>query len=218
MNRRHEPRSSARGPTGRPCRSCPDPSAGLKQIIGKITASGARVILCTPSVIGEKPDGGNSLDRLLDAYSDISRQVAKETKVPLCDLRKAFLDYLKEHNPDKKESGVLTSDRVHLNEVGNRFVAEVMLHGVASLSIRHGQHGAGQHAEGRTMRKTGAQNAHHRCRVPKIHARHGLDCWGRAPRVHATHLLGLGRVGQEKACRQGAYRREGASSNWKGHG
>jgi isoamyl acetate esterase len=100
---------------------------GLKDIIGKIKDTGANVLLCTPSVIGEKIDGGNKLDAQLDDYSVISRKVAKEMKVPLCDLRKEFLAYLKKNNADNKEKGVLTGDRVHLNEAGNRFVADVML-------------------------------------------------------------------------------------------
>jgi isoamyl acetate esterase len=100
---------------------------GLKDIIGKIKDGGARVVLCTPSVIGEKKDGGNSLDAKLDEYSDISRKVAKDTKVQLCDLRKAFGDHLKKNNPDNKEKGILTGDRVHLNEAGNALVAATML-------------------------------------------------------------------------------------------
>jgi isoamyl acetate esterase len=100
---------------------------GLKEIIGKITDSGARVLLCTPSVIGEKIGGANKLDPKLDEYADVSRSVAKETKVPLCDLRKAFQDYLKEHNAKNEEKGLLTGDRVHLNDAGNKFVAETIL-------------------------------------------------------------------------------------------
>jgi lysophospholipase L1-like esterase len=100
---------------------------GLKDIIGKIQTGGARVLLCTPSVIGEKTDGGNSLDAKLDDYAAISRKVAKDTKVPVCDLRQAFVDHLKKNNPENKASGILTSDRVHLNEAGNRLVAETML-------------------------------------------------------------------------------------------
>ena len=34
--------------------------AGLREIIGKIKDSGARVVLCTPSVIGEKKNGKNT--------------------------------------------------------------------------------------------------------------------------------------------------------------
>jgi lysophospholipase L1-like esterase len=100
---------------------------GLKEIIQKIHDAGSKVILCTASVIGEKHDGSNKLDTMLDEYCDLSRKIAAETKVQLLDLRKAFLDYSKAHNKDNKEAGVLTSDRVHLNAAGNRFVANQML-------------------------------------------------------------------------------------------
>lgn len=101
--------------------------AGLKEVIGKITDSGAKVILCTPTVIGEKKDGGNKLDKQLDEFADISRNVAKELKLPLCDLRKAFVDHLKENNKDDKASGILTGDTVHLTAAGNKLVADTML-------------------------------------------------------------------------------------------
>lgn len=102
-------------------------AAGLKEVIGKCQAAGARVVLCTPSVIGEKKDGANSLDAKLDEYSEVSRGLAKELKLTLCDLRKEFLDHLKAKNSENAERGLLTSDRVHLNEAGNKFVAEAML-------------------------------------------------------------------------------------------
>jgi lysophospholipase L1-like esterase len=104
---------------------------GLKEIIGKIQSAGASVVLCTPTVIGEKTGGGNKADTRLDEYSDISRKIAKDLKLPLCDLRKAFVDNLKESNKENKERGVLTSDTVHLNEAGNRVVAETMLKTIA---------------------------------------------------------------------------------------
>jgi lysophospholipase L1-like esterase len=102
-------------------------AAGLKDIIKQIQDGGARVILCTPSVIGEKKPGTNKLDAKLDEYSDISRAVAKDAKVPLCDLRKAFQDHETANNKDDRDQGVLTGDRVHLNEAGNRLVADAML-------------------------------------------------------------------------------------------
>jgi lysophospholipase L1-like esterase len=101
--------------------------AGLRDVIKRCQAADARVILCTPSVIGEKNDGSNTNDAKLDEYSDISRAVAKDLKVPVCDLRKLFQAYEKDHNADNKESGVLTGDRVHLNDAGNKFVADAML-------------------------------------------------------------------------------------------
>jgi lysophospholipase L1-like esterase len=101
--------------------------AGLKEVIAKIQKAGANVILCTPTVIGEKNDGSNRNDSKLDEYADVSRRVAREMKIPLCDLRKAFIAYLKEHNSKNQEKGILTTDRVHLNDAGNKLVAETML-------------------------------------------------------------------------------------------
>jgi lysophospholipase L1-like esterase len=97
--------------------------AGLRDLIEKISSAGAKIVLCTPSTIGEKTDGSNKLDPMLEEYAAISRKVAADTGVTLCDLRKAFLSYLKENNPENKERGVLTSDGVHLNAAGNQFVA-----------------------------------------------------------------------------------------------
>jgi lysophospholipase L1-like esterase len=102
-------------------------AAGLKDIIGQLQKAGATVVLCTPTVIGEKKDGANSQDARLDQYADLSRALAKKMKLPLCDLRKAFVDHLKGHNPENADKGILTSDRVHLNEAGDKFVADTML-------------------------------------------------------------------------------------------
>jgi lysophospholipase L1-like esterase len=97
--------------------------AGLRDLISRIHDGGAEVLLCTPSVVGEKADGTNALDPMLDEYSEISRRVAAANNIALCDLRKAFLQELKEKNKGNQDKGVLTRDGVHLNDVGNRFVA-----------------------------------------------------------------------------------------------
>ena len=110
-----------------------DFESGLKDLIAKITANGARVILCTATVIGEKTDGSNKLDTMLEEYCAISRKVAEDTKTPLCDLHKAFMNYLKVNNNNNLEKGVLTADRVHLNDAGNKLVAETML---VSLGVK----------------------------------------------------------------------------------
>ncbi len=114
--------------------SIEDFEAGLKDMISKINSAGARVILCTPTVIGEKVDGTNTYDKMLDEYSDVSRKVAKETNSQLLDLRKAFMNYLKVHNPDNFEKGILTSDTVHLNNNGNIVLAGLMLE---ALNVPH---------------------------------------------------------------------------------
>jgi lysophospholipase L1-like esterase len=102
-------------------------SSGLKDVIGRCKEAGATVVLCTPTVIGEKKEGANRQDARLDQYADISRGLAKELKLPLCDLRKAFIDYIKDHNPKNEDKNILTNDTVHLNQAGDKFVAETML-------------------------------------------------------------------------------------------
>ena len=96
---------------------------GLRKIIRSIHKSGSKVVLATPTVIGEKAKGENPLDEMLEEYAAVSRKVAKEEKAILCDLRAAFVDYLGVFNPKNLEKGILTADGVHLNEMGNILVA-----------------------------------------------------------------------------------------------
>jgi lysophospholipase L1-like esterase len=96
--------------------------AGLKDMIAKIKQAGARVIVASPSVIGEKTGGGNELDAKLDEYAAICRKVATDTGSQFCDIRKAFVDHLQAHNKDNKESGILTTDRVHVSEMSTCLV------------------------------------------------------------------------------------------------
>jgi lysophospholipase L1-like esterase len=95
-------------------------------IINKLKQKNIKVVLCTPAVIGEKLNGGNELDGELDKYSDIIRSLASKNGLPLVDLRKRFLEYNQKNNPGNAESGILTTDRVHLNEKGNQLVADEM--------------------------------------------------------------------------------------------
>jgi len=102
-------------------------------IIKKLQAKNCKVILATPAVIGERTDFSNELDGDLNKYSTLIRGLAEKNKLPLVDLRKAFLDYNKQNNPENKESGILTSDRVHLNEKGNDLVATEMWKAIKGL-------------------------------------------------------------------------------------
>ena len=96
-------------------------------LINKIQGVGSKVILVTPSVVGEKKDGTNELDADLNKYAEGIRQLAAKNNLPVCDLRKIFTDYEAKNNPEDKEKGILTVDRVHLNETGNKLVAEQLL-------------------------------------------------------------------------------------------
>ena len=96
-------------------------------IINKLLDKHIKVILCTPAVIGEKTDFTNMQDGDLNAYSQIIRNLAQKFHCGLVDLREVFHNYELKNNPGNKESGILTRDRVHLNDAGNQLVSEKML-------------------------------------------------------------------------------------------
>lgn len=96
-------------------------------IIKKLQAKNIKLIVTTPAAIGERTDFSNQQDGDLNLYANIIRKLAKQYNCGLADLRKEFLAYNIKNNAANKESGILTTDRVHLNETGNRFVAEKMM-------------------------------------------------------------------------------------------
>ena len=102
-------------------------------ILKKLKEKSIRVILCTPAVIGERTDFSNQQDGDMNRYSGIIRSIAQKNNLPLVDLRQKFLEYNKQYNTENKESGVLTRDRVHLNEKGNQLVADEMWRVIKSL-------------------------------------------------------------------------------------
>ena len=95
-------------------------------IIKKLKKDNIKIAICTPAVIGEKTDYSNQLDGDLNKYSNIIRSIAKNENLQLIDLRASFLQYNISNNTENKELGVLTSDRVHLNEAGNKLVNDEM--------------------------------------------------------------------------------------------
>ncbi len=95
-------------------------------IIKKLQARNIKVYLTTPAAIGERNDNSNQQDGDLNFYANIIRKLAATMNCGLIDLRKTFLEYNLKNNPDNKESGILTVDRVHLNETGNQLVAQKM--------------------------------------------------------------------------------------------
>ena len=96
-------------------------------MITKMKANNIKVIVCTPAAIGEKTDASNQQDGDLNQYSKSIRNLGLKNELQICDLRKEFQDYNVKNNPENKEKSILTTDRVHLNELGNQFVADKML-------------------------------------------------------------------------------------------
>ena len=112
---------------------------GLRQIITDLKENEVEVILCTPTVIGENKGEFTLVNQFkdietmeimnndLDDYSDVIRKLSKEFDTKLLDLRKIFMQYISENNPENKSKGVLTTDGVHLNNLGSKLIADEMI-------------------------------------------------------------------------------------------
>jgi lysophospholipase L1-like esterase len=99
----------------------------LENLTAVVTHCGAKVVLCTPHCIGERKRGTNKSDQRLEQLCDTIKKIAEKNDYVVCDLRQGFTDYLITHNPEDRCDGVLTLDRVHLNDDGNKLVAKLML-------------------------------------------------------------------------------------------
>ncbi len=102
-------------------------------LIKRLQKANIQVVICTPTVIGEKFDNTNENDGDLNAYANIIRKIASDNQCKLIDLRKAFMAYEQKNNIENKASGILTTDRVHLTEAGNQFLAETMWETIKNL-------------------------------------------------------------------------------------
>jgi len=95
-------------------------------LVQKIQDKGAKVILVTPAVIGERYDHSNTQDGDLNLYANWIRKYAAQKNIALVDCRKLFLDYSAKNNPKQVDTDILTYDRVHLNDAGNQLVADAI--------------------------------------------------------------------------------------------
>lgn len=95
-------------------------------VIQKLQVAGIRLILITPACIGEKKNNENPQDPELNQYCEVIRHLSATYRCDLIDFRKMVQDYEQAHNSENRESGLLTTDGVHLNESGNQMLADVL--------------------------------------------------------------------------------------------
>ncbi len=102
-------------------------------IVKKLKAHHIKVIISTPAVIGEKADGTNEQDPDLNLYSSWIKTFSETNNLKFVNLRHLFYEYINANNPENKESGVLTVDRVHLNPKGNDLVARTFWNAIKEV-------------------------------------------------------------------------------------
>lgn len=104
---------------------------GYRQIVTDLKKIKSRVVLCTPTLIGENVVFNDSIkaamDAELDEYSEVVRNISKDLNVELLDLRTIFKNYVLNNNPNNLPKGILTYDGVHLNDQGNKLISDHMI-------------------------------------------------------------------------------------------
>jgi acyl-CoA thioesterase-1 len=122
-----------------------------RAIVERLQRAGCRVVLLTPTTLGELPDTAGQA--ILDGYADVVRQLAHVYALPLADVRAAFVHEMRQHPRVGREYHLwmvpydqwrirylgnsyariaeqrgqrLLVDGVHLNLAGATLVAEVV--------------------------------------------------------------------------------------------
>ena len=112
---------------------------GLRAIISDVKLLNSKIVLCTPTVIGENIGNfelGNkfkdveTMEKMnadLDEFSNVVRRLSSEFRTELIDLRKVFMNHITKNNPNNDAKGILTTDGVHLNDQGNQLIYDQMM-------------------------------------------------------------------------------------------
>ena len=107
----------------------------INSILNLVNQTNPReVILFSPVIIGERYDGKNPYDEVLEEMSGICATQAKQYNFKFYDLYSNFLKYLEKHNLENLDHSILTYDGIHLNPLGHRFLATEIL---ISLGIKN---------------------------------------------------------------------------------
>jgi acyl-CoA thioesterase I len=91
----------------------------VAKMVDQAQKAGIRVILLTPTLIGEDPN--TEANKRLVFFVKAEKQIAAEKKCQIVDLHAMFLKALKKKPADNKTW--LTSDGVHMNPPGDAIMA-----------------------------------------------------------------------------------------------
>ena len=96
----------------------------MNKLVDIITKSGAKVILCTPTICGYIPEGRTDVADItpaLAACAEIVREIAERDGYMLIDFNTALWDYA------KLEEAIITDDCVHPTEYGYHIMAQIFM-------------------------------------------------------------------------------------------
>jgi len=99
----------------------------LESIVARLKQDKIEVILCPLTIQGERVDIEKEMDDLIQLYTLINKEVAREYSVMHVNLPTQLIQYLGSNNVDKLDHSILTLDGSNLNEKGHMFVALALL-------------------------------------------------------------------------------------------
>jgi lysophospholipase L1-like esterase len=118
--------------------------ANLLQIIASIRSTGARILLVAPNpllwtptlknVYGKTPydpSDPDGMDRPLEAYRTLLREIAQSEKIPLLDASAAFRE---EARRTHQKLEAFVPDGMHPGDAGHRVLASLIRKGLADLA------------------------------------------------------------------------------------
>lgn len=109
----------------------------LESLVARLKQDKIEVALCPLTIHGERVDIDKEMDDLIQLYTLINKEVAREYSVMHVNLPTQLAQYLGSNNLDKLDHSVLTLDGSILNEKGHMFVALALLRafGVSQHSL-----------------------------------------------------------------------------------
>jgi lysophospholipase L1-like esterase len=96
----------------------------ITAIVDKAQAAGIKVMLLTPTPIGEASK--NIFNDALPAYVAFMVQLGKDRKLPVANENAAYLTYLQAH-PEPGNRTIVTIDTIHPNADGHQIMAKTVL-------------------------------------------------------------------------------------------
>ncbi len=111
----------------------------LSNMVASVHLRGARAVLVSPAVHGERPDGSNADDAKIDQFTGLMRGVAQTMGATFVDIRAVFIAWLRNFNYEIRldgaftilgDDGLLTYDGVHPSDAGHALLADHIAQGI----------------------------------------------------------------------------------------
>jgi hypothetical protein len=99
----------------------------IESIMAAVVDIPISFIFCSTLLYGEKIDGSNEMDEIVEEFVGMTQRVAKVYDVMFIDLYSKQLKYLETTNIDNLPSSILTHNGTALNAAGHSLVASTLL-------------------------------------------------------------------------------------------